>query len=298
VTATMSQERNEAGVEFTIQRVTDPEALRALLSRDRPYSAYAIAQLEAGRFASSECYRVSGSDGRLGLVIHSSSGLGRTLVAEGDADAVEAALSLHPGPRFTFGSLRPEHRQAFERCFILGRPQTMTRMTVSRQSFRSTDIPAQRLGAGDIPEINRLYALEGGPTYYKPAHLDEGVYYGVYEKGRLVSIAGTHVVSRAEGVAVIGNVFTDPRYRGRGLSTAVTGAATAELLQHCPLVVLTVEEGNESAKAVYRRLGYAPHCSMHESPLIRKEPFGAVSLARRAFAGWRGRSQGKEIVLR
>jgi hypothetical protein len=49
---------------------------------------------------------------------------------------------------------------------------------------------------------------------------------------------------------------------------------------------------------VYRRLGYETVCSLHESPLIRKEPFGAVSLARRAIAGWRGRSEGKEVVLR
>jgi hypothetical protein len=70
------------------------------------------------------------------------------------------------------------------------------------------------------------------------------------------------------------------------------------LLQRCPLVVLTVETANEPAVKVYRRLGYESVCSLHESPLIRKEPFGIISFARRAVAGWRGRTKGKEIVLR
>ena len=297
MTTTMSQERDEVRVEFTVRRATDPEHLRELLSRDRAYAAYAIAQLETERFDDSECYLASSADGQQGLVVHSRSGLGRAIFADGDPEAVGAILSLHPGTRFTFGSLRPQHRETFERYFVLGRPQTMVRMVVSRQSFRTTELAAKRLGASDIGDINRLYSLEGGPAYYKPAHLEEGAYYGAYEKGRLVAIAGTHVVSDAEGVAVIGNVFTHPRYRGRALSTAVTGAATAELLGRCPLVVLTVEEGNESALAVYRRLGYAAHCTLHESPLVRKEPLGLFAAMRRGVAAWRGRATGAEVVV-
>jgi hypothetical protein len=49
---------------------------------------------------------------------------------------------------------------------------------------------------------------------------------------------------------------------------------------------------------VYHRLGYRPHCKLHESPLIRKEPTGIFSAARRFFAGWRGRRSGAEVVLR
>ena len=62
--------------------------------------------------------------------------------------------------------------------------------------------------------------------------------------------------------------------------------------------MLTVESENEPAVTVYRRLGYEPACNLHETPLIRKEPVGLISLTRRAIAGWRGRSEGKEVVLR
>jgi RimJ/RimL family protein N-acetyltransferase len=269
-----------------------------MVSADRPYAAYALAQLDPERFPQSEWWVAEGTDARRGLVMHSSSGLGRALFAEGATDAVEAVLSLHPGPRFTFASLRPQHRRAFERHFIAGRAQTMLRMKVGIETFQAPESAAERLGPRDIPDINRLYSLEGGPTYYRSAHLEEGVYYGVYQHGRLASIAGTHAVSETEGVAVVGNVFTHPRYRGKGLATAATGAVTAELLTRCPLVVLTVEESNEAALTVYRRLGYAPHCTLHESPLIRKEPTGLFSAIRRRIAGWRGRRTGAEVVLR
>jgi RimJ/RimL family protein N-acetyltransferase len=155
-----------------------------------------------------------------------------------------------------------------------------------------------RLLGSDIAAVNRLYSTEGGPTAYTSSHLEDGVYCGVRVDSQLVAIAGTHVVSDAEGVAVVGNVFTHPRYRRQGHSKVATSATTRELLNRCPLVVLTVETVNEPAVEVYRRLGYESVCSLHESPLVRKEPLGVISLARRAIAGWRGRSEGKEIVLR
>ncbi len=298
MTATLSRRREDAGAEFTVRRLTDPDTLRELLSTDREYAAYALAQLDPGRFERSEWYEARTTEGRHGLVVHSNSGLGQALFAEGDPQAVDAILSLHPGARFTFGSIKPEHRPVAERYFLMARPPRMLRMTVSNETFVNAGRGAERLTAADISEINRLYSLEGGPAYYRTSHLEEGVYCGVYENGRLSAIAGTHAVSDREGVAVVGNVFTHPRQRGRGLATLATSAVTAALLERCPLVVLTVEEGNDPALAVYKRLGYTPHCTLHESPLIRKEPIGVVSAARRLIAGWRGRADGTEVVLR
>lgn len=297
MTAVMDRDREAEQTAFAIERAESPSAIRGLLT-DHAYAAYAIAQLEERRFPLSEWYVATGQDGTRGVVVHSASGLGRALFADGDASAVDAILSLHPGPRFTFGSVRPEHFATIERYFVALRKGHMMRMTVSSESFRPAEGEAVRLSGLDSVEVNRLYSTEGGPTAYTPSHLDDGVYYGVRVEGQLVAIAGTHVVSDAEGVAVVGNVFTHPRYRGLGHSRVATSATTRELLQRCSLVVLTVETANEPAVKVYRRLGYESVCSLHESPLIRKEPFGVISLARRAVAGWRGRREGKKVVLR
>jgi len=297
MTAVLDRGREAEHAAFTIERATDPAALREMLT-DRTYAAYAIAQLEERRFPLSVWYVATGPEGRRGIVVHSASGLGRALFAEGDAAAVDAILSLHPGSRFTFGSVRPEHFKTIQRYFAALRQGSMLRMAVTSRTFKPADGEAVRLLGSDIAAVNRLYSTEGGPTAYTSSHLEDGVYCGVRVDSQLVAIAGTHVVSDTEGVAVVGNVFTHPRYRGQGHSKVATSAATRELLNRCPLVVLTVEAVNEPAVNVYHRLGYESVCSLHESPLVRKEPFGVVSLARRAIAGWRGRSDGKEIVLR
>lgn len=286
-----------ASLTYTVERLSDPAAIRDLLSADRAYAAYAIAQLDPQHFSETEWFAATGATGQA-LVVHSRSGLGRATFTLGHPEALDAVLSLHPGPRFSFGSLRPEHRPIFEKYFILTRPQTMMRMSVSANTFRVIDRPALRLRARDVAAINHLYSTEGGSTSYSAHHIEGGIYYGIYENSTLVSIAGTHVASAAEGVAVVGNVYTHPLYRGRGLATTTTSATTRELLTRCPLVVLTVEAGNDSAVSIYRHLGYETQCTLHETPLIRKEPFGLLSLARRLIAGWRGRLEGKELVLR
>ena len=87
--------------------------------------------------------------------------------------------------------------------------------------------------------------------------------------GRLVSAAGTHVVSPAARLAVVGNVLTHLDYRGRGFATAVTGAVTAELLRTCDQVVLNVRADNPPAINAYRRLGYAEHTRFEERLIHR-----------------------------
>ena len=58
----------------------------------------------------------------------------------------------------------------------------------------------------------------------------DGVFYGAREDGRLVSAAGTHLVSPTEVIGAVGNIFTLPQHRGRGHGTACTAAVCAQLL--------------------------------------------------------------------
>lgn len=294
----VSREGQASKAMYTIERVHDPAALRPLFEGDAAYSAYALAQLDAALFEKNEWLLTASEGGQQALLVHSRSGLGNALFATGDPEALDVALSLHPGPRFSFGSLRLEHRPIVEKYFILTRPQMMARMQITAETFRPVEGSVMRLGPAELQNVNSLYSIEGGPAAYRESHLVDGTYHGVFVGGELISIAGTHVVSRAERTAVVGNVFTHPRYRGHGFATVATSAVTSELLSDCDLVVLTVETKNDPAVAIYTKLGYKAVCSLHETPLIRKEPLGAVSLARRAIAGWRGRKDGTEVVVR
>lgn len=291
------REAASAPTKWRVERLTDRTAIRALLGPEATYAAYAQAQLAPSLFPRSDWWSASSAAGRA-LVLHSRGGLGPALLSVGNAAALDVLLGLHPGPRTCFASFRPEHLEVMQRHFLLMRKELMVRMSVTRETFRPVEGEAVRLQGRDIGLINRLYSAEGGPAAYSSSHIEEGVYYGVIAEGRLASIAGTHVQSPAERVAVVGNVFTHPRYRGTGLATIATSAATQALLEHCDLVALTVEVSNAPALAVYSRLGYRQQCTLYETPAVRKDPLGLSSGLRRLIAGWRGRREGKEIVVR
>ena len=133
--------------------------------------------------------------------------------------------------------------------------------------------PAERLTALDIEDLNRLYQL-GFRAGFPPSVLDDGVYYGVRVRGRLVSAAGTHAINPREGIAVVGNVMTHADFRGHDFAKMVTSAVTAELLDRVEDVALNVHADNGPAVAAYTRLGYGTHCQLVER------------LARRRHGGW------------
>lgn len=78
--------------------------------------------------------------------------------------------------------------------------------------------------------------------------------YGAYVGDILASIACTYV--RMPEVWLIGNVYTRPSYRGRGLAKAVTSTVTARALVCSTKPFLHVEKNNRPAIRLYARLGY------------------------------------------
>jgi ribosomal protein S18 acetylase RimI-like enzyme len=281
--------------EYVVERLADPEAIRPLLEGQRAYAAYALAHLEPRLFPRSEWWHARGPHGQA-LVVHARSGLGPALVAFGDPQALAALLRLHPGPRLTFATFQLDHQAVAQRHFALSRQGPSLRMSVSAESFRPAAGPAQRLHRADIGAVNALQRSDGF-GFYPAAVLDGGVYYGVYADRRLVAMAGTHVVAASQGLALVGNVMTHPRYRGQGCGSIATSAVTAELLKTCPDVLLTVDARNEIAIRLYERLGYRQECRLIESGARRKDMIGLASLVRRWRARRRGRP-GREVMVR
>jgi len=85
--------------------------------------------------------------------------------------------------------------------------------------------------------------------------LAKRTYYGVFVDGKLVS-AGA-VCARLPELGLICDVYTREEYRRRGYATAVTSAATRRVVSSGATAFLCVEEGNEEAVRIYRKLGYS-----------------------------------------
>lgn len=284
-----------ATAQFLVRPLRDRDQIRRLLESRRTYAAYALAQLELELFPRTEWWTARGSTGEA-LLLHSRGGLGNALFAMGDGLALDAMLGLHPGPRQTFLICEPHHLPFVGRHFHLAQQQVMLRLLVTSETFRLQKSEARRLSGRDVGQVNRLYRSEGTPSFYSPAHIQQGVYFGIRHQGRLVSVAGTHSVSPSHGIAVVGNVFTHPDYRSRGLGGAATSAVTAELLRSCRQVVLSVEPGNRPAIQAYERLGYREEGRLVEAAAVRKDLIGLASLLRRLLAALRGRRYGGALV--
>ncbi|HTE83318.1 MAG TPA: GNAT family N-acetyltransferase, partial [Dehalococcoidia bacterium] len=278
---------------YAIEELTDPVAIRRILETRRPYAAYALGQLDDRFFGLVRCYQSKGSTGQA-LLLFSSAGLGNALFAMGDAGALEALLRLHRGPHQNYATCQPEHLPIFRRYFALAQEQPMLRMAVGAGAYTPPESPPEsvivrRLRSRDVRTLNQLYNSEGAPAYYSGTHVNEGVYYGVFDRQRLVSVAGTHVISEQWSIAVVGNVFTHPSYRGLGYARLSTGAVTADLLERCRDVVLTVDPQNTPAVRAYRRLGFHEDCQLLEAAVVRKDPLGLGSWLARGVARYRGR---------
>lgn len=282
--------------EFAVRALRDPVQIRRILESRRPYSAYALGQLEPQLIRMTEWWLATGSRGNA-LVLHSRGGLGNATFAMGDAAALDAVFALHPGAHHTFLTCEVPQLDAVLEHFALEQRQTMIRMQVTAESFRAGDgASVRRLRGSDAREINALYRTDGMPSFYSSRQVEESVYYGAERDGRLVAVAGTHVISSASAIAVVGNVYTHARYRGQQLAQATTSAVTEQLLKFCSEVVLSVDPTNEPAVRAYRRLGYREVARLIEGAASRRDTTGVPAALRRGVARLRGRGTGAELV--
>ena len=254
--------------------VGDRGEIAAFLRRDRLYAAYAIGDLDGpnrSRVSWAMAYDDGGSP--TALAMHHEGLVPQPLFLMGANDGCHAILEHVLKPRDAYLQGTELHEAAVRDLYELDAPLRMLRMVVDRGAFQAFAGPAERLTALDIDDLNRLYQL-GFRAGFPGSAVEEGVYYGVRVRGRLVSAAGTHAINPREGIAVVGNVMTHVDFRGHDFAKMVTSAVTGELLDRVPDVALNVHADNEPAVAAYTRLGYRTHCQLIER------------LARRRAGGW------------
>jgi ribosomal protein S18 acetylase RimI-like enzyme len=254
--------------------VSDRDQIAAYLRTDRVYAAYTLGDLDGPNRRRCSWGIAYDDLGRpVALAMHQEGLVPQPLFLMGDPAGCREILATVIRPRDAYFMGTEAIDEATADLYELDAPQLLLRMAVSRSTFRPFAGGAERLLPTDIDDLNQLYQLgfRGG---FPASVLEDGVYYGMRVRGRLVSAAGTHALNLREGVAVVGNVMTHMDYRGHDFAKMVTGAVTAELLQRVTDVTLNVHVGNDPAVAAYRRLGYV------ETDLLTER------LGRRRSGGW------------
>jgi RimJ/RimL family protein N-acetyltransferase len=259
---------------WTVRELTGRSQILPVLETDRLYAAYAIGDLEPGMFEGCTWFGAEQAGQVRALTLLYRGLTPPALVLMGDLDGLRALLDGDRFPQHVYLTCRPPHLDMTRDFYAWERTTPMWRMILPRgartpvPSVAGNVLPLTPAHAG---QLTQLFA-HGGGLAFSPEQVARGVFYGVEVADRLVSVAGTHLVSPTYGVAAIGNVFTHPDYRGRGYATAATGAVVAELLRRgIDDLILNVAQDNAPAVRIYERLGFERYCLFYEGPAVRQE---------------------------
>ncbi|RLE64471.1 MAG: hypothetical protein DRJ47_07610 [Thermoprotei archaeon] len=182
-----------------------------------------------------------------------------TLHCWGDCNCISILASLKKG---TFRIRIPEDvaNEVFEKLTMIGKLAEKRRyfcMATDGENFKPFKTGyAVKLDNKHAYHLIELEESRGRRVSLKKAEalLSRWRCYGVFDKGKLVSIAC--VVIRLPEVWVIGNVYTHPLFRGKGYAKVVTSAATRDAINSGARAMLHVREDNIPAISVYKNLGY------------------------------------------
>jgi ribosomal protein S18 acetylase RimI-like enzyme len=232
--------------------------IRRLLLTNKPWSLYPLADLDDDLFPHCEWFALPNA---LAMVFKSIAI--RPIFVLGNAEDTRKLLQAMPEPA-GYLNLLPHQLPAAEGIYQYQTRQEMQRMLLEELRPRSGEtVPLSIEHAG---EILNLYATgTGGGIAFAPFQLNTTFFRGIRRNGELIAVAGVQVASRSEGVAAIGNIYTHPEHRNRGLAQTVTSAVAQALIEaNIPTIGLNVERTNAPAIAAYHSLGFRQHLTYTE----------------------------------
>jgi ribosomal protein S18 acetylase RimI-like enzyme len=248
---------------YQVRETADEHEVLPLLAADRAWCAYALCDLDPRHRAGARF--VIALDGHRPCSVALFYSLPGTVVLflHGHGPAIEAILDAVPdAPTEVMLSVRLGDLPAVSRRYEIRQQWTMRRMALAPDALlppRSVEARLTPLSTADAAAVRRLFSERSDAVYFDQM-LADNTYVGAWVGGDLVAVAGTHIVSWHYGIAAVGNVYTRPEYRGRGLAQATTHAVIGGLGRRGVRdVVLNVNQQNAPALAAYRRVGFADH---------------------------------------
>ncbi len=252
-----------------VVRLFDHNDIKSRLERDRVWSAFSLADLDDVRASHSTWFGVAESTSVVLIYNAYEPPIVFCSGAEAECEAIIHSPDVVGCTSQVYINVRPEAIGIAQRAFSTLELRPMIRMQLEASVEAERRFALVSLGPEDLAEVQRLYAEER-PAFFLPSQLEDGVYYGIRDEAGLISIAGTHVVSEEQSVAALGNVYTTPRCRNRGLAAATAGAVSRELQRRgIRTIVLNILDSNLAARRVYERLGYREYCAYFEGLGVR-----------------------------
>ena len=167
-----------------------------------------------------------------------------------------------------FAALLPhvEPREPFYCCYWCGPPPegwAIEADTTCDQYVWNAPMPAAdaapeavRLEQRHMPQMVALAALTK-PGPFGPRNAELGEYYGLFDGGRLVAMAGERM--QAGRLREVSAVCTHPDYQGRGYARRLTDKIGRLQMARGQVPFLHAMHANERARKLYARMGFRHH---------------------------------------
>lgn len=238
--------------------LTDKHSIRAILRRDLAWCVYALGDLSPHMFGKTHWFIPD-----LTLVLHD---YGTSILFAMGPGSIREALGHVIWPVHL--QVQADALDEVARHADVTSLRLMRRMVWKGAAAALMPAGVKRLTPADVPAILKLYAdgeASGeSPDFFYPSMVSDGVFFGAYEGNDLIAAAGTHLVSRDEGAAAIGNIYTKRDRRARGMGRLVTTAVLSEL-DGIETIGLNVRADNDAAVHLYESLGFVCHCDFYEA---------------------------------
>lgn len=261
----------------------DLVAVRKLWFKDKTWSVYALADLQDPTFRPHCRWFVSGGGEEEAVVLLFTAFEVPVIIAQGADQSVKRILDELELPFQLFAMVQESHYELLKKYYAYDSGiDPMVRMVLEGRSDAGASIISQtqvgdgpngivlrRLTVEDEPAARALFSHGGSyapGAFFSVYQIESGLFYGAFSREEeLLAVGGTHVVDRTHSAAAIGNMYTHPEQRQKGLATKILRAIISDLQSiHIDTIVLNVNQHNQIARSIYEQFGFRVHCNYIE----------------------------------
>ncbi len=255
--------------------IRDKEALYKHFKKDPVLFSYLIGDLDDFYFGNCRWPAALKRNGEIEAVVLIYTGLSTpTVQAFGPGNSFGRFLEelLPELPDRFFCHYQKKDADIFLKAFDSKPLGTHLKMKLVSDGFKeyvNDDPRIERLDFSHKQKLLILYSKSYSDNYFDDRMLETGKYFGYIKDGEIVCVSGVHVHSGEYKISVLGNITTDPEYRGQGIATAATARLVSELYTEGNMLALNVKNDNFAAIKCYNKLGFETVCEYEESIFTR-----------------------------
>lgn len=191
------------------------------------------------------------------------------IITMGNKEGINKIFENVDLPPKSWYHIPESHIKILKKFYDFENLRKMKRFFIVKDNFKMFDGDAERLSEENFNEIIELFKNHN-EYFLLPYMLKYDTFYGIRKDGKLISVAGTHFLSKDYKIGTFGNLFTHPDYRREGYGKICASKTIDELLKKCKLVIGNTAENNIPSFKIHNKLGFKEHCFYWEGIGKRK----------------------------